>query len=216
MIDRVAAIARILQAAGECPSNLNPVEFWSALNRCVAGFRFRSTYGKASYLRARSDRFNAIRKHANELARLLEADEGDEDVIGDNWREILPRDVPSPRAFARILYGLLDKDLKHLRDESPSSLREHAAMMEKEFSGGVSAFEWLAGTALPSLFSKFFGEPRFSRTAQGPTGPFIHFALAIFKEFEITNKGKPYSAETVAAALTKARRGRPRRKGRTT
>jgi hypothetical protein len=216
MIDRAAAIARILQAAGKCPSNLNPAEFWSALDRSVGGFRLRSTYGKASYLRARSDRFNAIRKHASVLARLLEADEADEDVIGDNWREILPRDMPSPRAFARILYGLLDKDLKHLRDESPSSLREHAAMMEKEFGGGVSAFEWLAGTKLPSLFNKFFGEPRFSRTPQGPTGPFIHFALAIFKEFEITNKGKPYSAETVAAALTKARRGRPRRKGRTT
>jgi hypothetical protein len=146
----------------------------------------------------------------------LEEDEADEDLIGVNWREILPRDMPSPRAFARILYRLLDEDLKHLRNESPSSLREHAAMMEKEFGGGVSAFEWLAGTRLPSLFSKFFGEPRFSRTPQGPTGPFIHFALAIFKEFKITNKGKQYSPETVAAALTKARRGRPRRKGRTT
>ena len=33
MIDRAAAIARILQAAGKCPSNLNPAEFWSALDR---------------------------------------------------------------------------------------------------------------------------------------------------------------------------------------
>ena len=111
MIDWVAAIARILQAAGECPSNLNPVEFWSALARCDAGFRFRSTYGKARYLRARSNRFNAIRKHANELARLLEADEADEEVIGHNWREILPRDMPSARAFAARLYRLLVKDL---------------------------------------------------------------------------------------------------------
>ena len=123
MIDKVAAIARIVQAAGKGPSNLNPAEFWSAVVCRVGGFRFRSTYGKASYLRARSDRFNEIRKHAKELASLLAEDEGEEDVIGDNWREILPRDVPSPREFAAILYRLLDKDLKHLREGCAEQLR---------------------------------------------------------------------------------------------
>jgi hypothetical protein len=217
MIDRAAAIARILQAADKCSSNLDRAEFWSDLVHCVAGFRLRSTYGKASYIRARMKRFSEIRKHAKELARLLRDDEADEDVIGDNWREILPRDMLSPREFARILYGLLDKDLKHLWEEGPpDDLRNHIAMFEKSYGGGVSAFEWLAGTALPSVFKKFFGDPSFSRTEQGPTGPFIDFVLAVLTEFKITYQGKPYSAETVATALTKVRAGRPRRKGKTT
>jgi len=215
MIDRAATVARILQAAGKCSSNLDRAEFWSDLVRCVAEFRLRSTYGKASFIRARTNRFSAIHKHTKELARLLRDDEAEEDVIGDNWREILPKDMPSPREFAKILYGLLDTDLKHLWEESPDRLQKHIAMVEKDHGGGVSAFEWLAGTALPSVFKKFFGNPSFSRTTeQGPKGPFIRFALAVLCEFKITNQGKPYRAETVAAALTKARAGRPRRLGK--
>lgn len=216
MIDREAAVTRVLQAAGKCSSNLDRAEFWSDLVECDAEFRLHSTYGKARFIRARKNRFKAIHKHAKELVRLLGDDKAEEDVIGDNWREILPRDMPSPREFAKILYGLLDEDLRHLwKDRSHDSLQNHIVIFEKRFGGGVSAFEWLAGTALPSVFKKFFGEPRFSRAEQGPTGPFIHFVLAVLIEFKITNRGEPYRAETVAAALTKARAGRPRRKGKT-
>ena len=204
MTDKAAAIARIVQAAGKGSSNLDRAEFWSAVVCCVAGFRFRLTYGKASFIRGRRVRFNKIRKHAKELASLLADDEAEEDVIGDNWREILPTDIPSPRQFAGILYRLLDKDLKHLREGPLDS-----------FGGDVSAFEWLAGSALPSVYKKFFSKPSFTRTPQGPTGPFIHFVLAVLTEFKITNRGKQYRPETVAAALTKARAGRPRRKGKT-
>jgi len=215
MIDRAAAIARILQAAGKCSSNLDQAEFWSVLVRCIAEFRLRSTYGKASFLRERQNRFRAIHKHAKELTRLLREDEAAEDVVGDNWREMVPRDKLSPRQYAGILFGLLD-GLSHLWKDAPSdSLRNHIATFEKDYGGGVSPFEWLAGTALPKVFKQFFGEPSFSCTEQGPTGPFIHFALAVLAEFEIKNRGKPYRAETVAAALTKARTGRPRRKGKT-
>jgi hypothetical protein len=215
MIDRAPTIARILQAAGTRSSNLDRVEFWSDLERCVARFHLRSTYGKASFIRARSKRFRAIQKHAKELARLLEEDEAEEALIRDNWREILPKEMLSPREFAEILYRLL-MNLKHLwKDDSPDSLREHIAMVEKDYGRGASAFEWLAGAELPRVFKKFFGEPRFGRTEQGPTGPFIHFVLAVLREFKITNRGKPYRAETIAVALTKARAGRPRRLGKT-
>jgi len=214
MIDRAAAVARLLQATGKCSNNLDRAEFWSDLERCIAEFRLRSTYGKASFMRERQERFRAIHKHSKELTHLLRADEADENIIGDNWREIFPRDMLSPRKFAGILYGLLE-DLKHLWKESPShSLRNHIAMFEKDYGGGVSAFEWLAGTALPKVFKKFFAEPSFSRSEYEPTGRFIHFALAVLTEFKITNRGKPYRPETIAAALTKARAGRPRRKGK--
>jgi hypothetical protein len=216
MIDRAAAIARILQAADKCSSNLDQAEFWSDLVRCVERFRLRSTYGKASFIRAREKRFSAIQKHAKELALLLKEDEAEEDLIGYNWREILPRDMLSPLAFAENLSRLL-MDLKHLWNEkSPDSLRNHLAMFEKDYGGGMSAFEMLAGGELALVFKKFFSEPSFSRTEQGPTGPFIKFVLAVLTEFKITNRGRPYRAETVAAALTKARAGRPRRKGKTT
>jgi hypothetical protein len=215
MIDRAPTIARILQAAGTRSSNLDRVEFWSDLERCVARFHLRSTYGKASFIRARSKRFRAIQKHAKELARLLEEDEAEEALIRDNWREILPKEMLSPREFAEILYRLL-MNLKHLwKDDSPDSLREHIAMVEKDYGRGASAFEWLAGAELPRVFKKFFGEPRFGRTEQGPTGPFIHFVLAVLREFKITNRGKPYRAETIAMALTNARAGRSRRLGKT-
>src|SRR5215471_7003422 len=104
MINKAAAVARILQAAGKCSSNLDQAEFWSDLVDCVAGFRLRSTYGKASFIRKRMNRFKAVHKHAKELARLLRDDEAEEGLIGDNWREILPRGMPSPGEFARILY----------------------------------------------------------------------------------------------------------------
>jgi hypothetical protein len=210
------ALHRILQAANKCSSNLDQAEFWSDLVHCVARFRLRSTYGKASFIRAREKRFSAIQKHAKELALLLKEDEAEEDVIGNNWREILPRDMLSPREFAEILNGLL-MDLKHLwKEKSSDSLRNHLAMFEKEYGGGMSAFEMLAGAELALVFKKFFGDPSFSRTDEGPTGPFIKFVLAVLTEFKIKNRGKPYRAETIVAALTKARAGRPRRKGKTT
>jgi hypothetical protein len=218
MTDRAAAIARILQATGKCSSNLDRAEFWSDLVHCVGRFRLRSTYGKASYICARTKRLNEISKHAKELARLLRDDEANENIIGDNWREILPRDMTSFRECVEILYWLLNKDLRHLwKKRSPDDLRNHLVMFDKSYGGGVSAFEWLAGTELPSVFRKFFGEkPKFSRTEQGqPAGPFIDFVLAVLREFNVKNQGKPYKAETVAAALTNARVGRPRRLGKT-
>jgi hypothetical protein len=210
-------MARILQAAGNRRTEFDPEEFWQALIKCVYGFRLRSTYGKASFLRARAIRLSDVRKHASELNRLLKDDEADEDIIGQNWREILPRSMLSPQAFAEILYGLVDKNLKHLRDVEPRKLRKHLEMMEKDFGAGVSAFEWLAGTALPEVFQKFFGDPTFSRTAHGPTGPFISFALTVLTEWNITKSGgKPYSAGSVGAALTTSRAGRARRKSKIT
>jgi hypothetical protein len=101
MIDRPLAMARILQAAGNRRTEFDPEEFWQALIKCVYGFRLRSTYGKASFLRARAIRLSDVRKHASELNRLLKDDEADEDIIGRTGEKYCPGLCSAPKHLQR-------------------------------------------------------------------------------------------------------------------
>jgi len=78
-----------------------------------------------------------------------------------------------------------------------------------------SALEWLVGVKLPQIFKTFFDVPvGFSRgTAKKALGPFIRFAEQALRELGITNYyGEPYSAETIARALSDVRTRRSRHK----
>jgi hypothetical protein len=77
-----------------------------------------------------------------------------------------------------------------------------------------SPFEDLVGE-LAKFFKKQFGlEATFHRRASDkqPDGPFIRFVVQILAEFKITNRGRAYSRESIAKALTDVRTGRVRRK----
>jgi hypothetical protein len=81
-----------------------------------------------------------------------------------------------------------------------------------------SPFEWIAGHYLPQAFAKHFStQPRFHRRAKDrvPEGPVIRFVEQALLELGIRKRGKPYSREAIAKALTDCRahrfRKRPRR-----
>jgi len=76
-----------------------------------------------------------------------------------------------------------------------------------------SPFEWFVGEYLPKVFEEYFGrQPTLSRNAEGmPEGKFIRFTDTVLTELGIDNRGKSYSLEAVAKALTDARRRRSSR-----
>jgi hypothetical protein len=80
-----------------------------------------------------------------------------------------------------------------------------------------SPFEWVAGHYLPELFRTHFGrKPTFNRRKGVPDSPAIRFIERGLTELGITNRGRPYSRESIAKALTDARTGRARNKRRST
>ena len=77
-----------------------------------------------------------------------------------------------------------------------------------------SPFEDLV-VRLSDVFRKEFGlEPTFHRRASDkvPDSPFIRFVEQSLAEFRITNRGRPYSRESIAKALSDVRTGRARNK----
>jgi hypothetical protein len=60
-------------------------------------------------------------------------------------------------------------------------------------------FEWVAGCALPRLYSEHFGPPTFSRPDGKADSPYIRFAYFALIELGIRKtNGKAYSRETIA------------------
>jgi hypothetical protein len=77
---------------------------------------------------------------------------------------------------------------------------------------GRSTFEFFVGVALAKIFEKYFKRSAgISRVSNGVDGPFIRFAFQALIELGFKNKGRPYSHEAIAKALTLARAGRSRR-----
>jgi hypothetical protein len=81
--------------------------------------------------------------------------------------------------------------------------------------GRRGAFEWLVGERLPETYSKHF--KRRAGISRNPatgsvSGPYIRFATFALNALAISNRGRPYSAESIAKALADARTGRTRKK----
>jgi hypothetical protein len=77
-----------------------------------------------------------------------------------------------------------------------------------------SPFEWLAGHYLPELFRVQIGLPAtFHRRAadSAPEGPLIRFVEGALIEFAITHRGKQYSREAIAKAISDSRTNRVRK-----
>jgi hypothetical protein len=80
-----------------------------------------------------------------------------------------------------------------------------------------SPFEWVAGHYLPQAFAKHFStQPRFHRRAKDrvPEGAVIRFVEQALVELGVTKRGKPYSREAIAKALTDCRAHRVRKRDR--
>lgn len=89
----------------------------------------------------------------------------------------------------------------------PSLIIEEGLASELDI-GRSSAFAWLVGKQLPKLFKKHFEQSAgFSRNPRTGkiTGPYIGFAKSVLDLLCIDNHGKPYSAASIARALTTAK-----------
>jgi len=78
-----------------------------------------------------------------------------------------------------------------------------------------SPLEFFVANVLPSVFERHFKRTAgFSRAPDGTGtgGPYIRFAVEALRELGITNKGKPYTGDTIARALSRARAGHVRRR----
>jgi hypothetical protein len=83
-----------------------------------------------------------------------------------------------------------------------------AGALSERFKG-ASPFEWLVGHFLPEVFHVCFGKKATLRRPLPdavPDGPFVRFAEQVLHEALITIAGKPYERESIAKALTGARR----------
>ena len=76
----------------------------------------------------------------------------------------------------------------------------------------LSAFDWLVGVRLATVYERHFGQPAGrSRMKDGQVGgPYIRFVQATLRELGILNRGKPYSRETIARSVSRARGSRNR------
>ena len=84
-----------------------------------------------------------------------------------------------------------------------------------------NAFHWLIGVELVGIFERHFGRRaapgRSHNDYTGETGeansPYIRFAHAVLADLGIkSNRGKPYSRETIARELTRIKTGAPARR----
>ena len=140
-------------------------------------------------------RLNEVRRAADKLNDLLSDSEGLS--LG-----FAPRITPMIEA--------IDRQLASVTDSKGPDLAYRDSFRKR------SAFEWFIGQHLPLVFQHIFCQPAgISRGARPqPDGPYIRFAESALRELQITNRGHFYSRESIARALSDARKERVRRKRR--
>jgi hypothetical protein len=150
-------------------------------------------------------RLKAIHEHASALSKLLAADEEIEGEFTEHWRSLWPQNMPAASELVSKMRDLVEES--NWLETSPQNIA--AETRADHAASGISAFDLLVGTRLPTIYKKFFRES----ATNYRDGSYVDFAVQVLAEFEIKNKGRPYSRETVIKALTLARSGRSRRRG---
>jgi hypothetical protein len=116
----------------------------------------------------------------------------------------------------RTAIGQLDGDVNHRLAElgQPKDGGPYDAL--RNSYRRRSPFEWFVGQHLPLVYRHMFCQQAgISRGAnKEPSGPYIRFVQSVLAELGIANRGKQYSCEAIARALSGARAGRARRKPR--
>jgi hypothetical protein len=174
--------------------------------------------------RQRFQRFHAIAKRAESLLTLL-----DNGVIGGWVREQIAMTFPLKEG-APVRKTAEFRTDHGQPDPAPSfcgllaglhRLAESARYKAAYFSDFAlyrlsrSPLEYFVANVLRSVFESHFERPGGASRVENGTktgGPYIRFAVATLKELGITNKDKPYAADTVARALSGVRSGRVRRR----
>jgi hypothetical protein len=161
----------------------------------------RKHFGKTA------DKLAEVQNMSLKLKQMIE----DEQV-----REILGlRLLPS-----EILQVLQDiADAAHPSELQPDTAAEkiNSLLIDEMGVDRRSPFEWLVGERLADIFEKHFLQPAgFTRDPyiNKVDSAYIRFVQAALGQLNIKNNGAPYSASSIARALTDGKVGRSRKKAR--
>jgi hypothetical protein len=142
-----------------------------------------------------------IEKAARKLSSLL----ADEDAWGEiSWATANVH--LDPRIVLKLI--VMAAEDYNTPDEEPAWAAEAAKRMTAELGiNTLSAFDWLVGVHLATIYERHFGQPAGrSRMDDGQVGgPYVRFVQATLRELGILNRGNPYRPETIARALFTAR-----------
>jgi hypothetical protein len=125
-----------------------------------------------------------------------------------------------PDGHRAIVGSIMKAASRRLRPQGVTKLAE--AIIDKKLASALgvqqlSAFEWLVGVRLPNIFKKHFKvEAGYTRNPYADPGTvegaYIRFATESLKVLSVTKNGKPYSAESIARAMSRAKGGKSRKK----
>jgi hypothetical protein len=204
------ALERILLAAGakNVPADLDRSALWNDIRECMELHSLVPALSSLGRTKDEIGRLQKIKKLTTELARLLSDDET-WGLLASSWhRHGFDREFGDQR---RVVESL--RDAVKSTPLARSSPHEESRFFKGLFGGG-SSFEQLVDKNLPKVFKDHFHiDAASSRKADGtPGAPYLHFALRVLKEFNITNGDKPYKAESIIRARSGQRTGRIRQK----
>jgi hypothetical protein len=211
------AIDRILAAIGEkhIPPNLDKYKLKIGLTECLATYHAAVERNSDRPTKNKIRRLNSIRTAAARFRKQLASDEI-WDLAQHYEAEYIHHSVGILISSLDVEIDILTSRLEYGPDLDEAIRLKVEARKHADRWKARSPVEWLTGYYLPELFRKQFGiGPTFHRTADNlPDSPMIRFIERALIELGITNRGRPYSRETIAKAVTDVRTGRVRKKGR--
>ena len=220
-----AGVARIIKAVRRehVPANLNHNALRRDLKWCYSHWRNYVELGSNKKARRRVQFLQRIAKTATALRGFFDDPiggwamdrigqtfplrEGGPVRITADWRQ--DHGQPDPACSFSAFRAGLERVIE------AANYRAQAEPTVAVIALPRSPTEYLIGNELAACFEKHFQRfPGRSRNdyRNKADGPYIRFAKVALEELGITNKGKAYSEETIAKALTAVNAGRPRRK----
>lgn len=192
------SLERILDALGKrfIPADLDRTGLANDLECAAIEYRLGKRWRKRP-----ADLQKKLERTARYAQKVI--DELKDDTAARIALEALPEDVRG----ALLASGFDLSDLLGSLVLAPA-LHEHeldkiSALKQLVDVGNSSAVQWLAGVTLPEIYQRHFRRKgKRSRDNGGPaSGPYIRFVSAVLGEFSITKSDKPYSVETIDAAV---------------
>jgi hypothetical protein len=198
------ALERILNetGAGLTPVELDRSKLWNDIVQSIELRSMVSSLSSSSRTAEEIKRLKQIKTLAIQLQRVL-SDEHTWATLQRSWQHQGRTDHPLDM-LAPLVKAVNEIPLYRSTGAAESKFF-------KGFFGPGSSFEQLVDKHLPKVFSDHFHlKATVSRRADGtPDSPYVRFAMQVLKEFNIQNRGKPYTPESIVTARS-GKRTRPR------
>jgi hypothetical protein len=168
-------------------------------------------------IKRQQDRWKSIRKHADRLVKLIEADKADLDTVRGILGNVLfgGSNAADPAVTQETIISWSDVIVGELRNLAAELERREREPIEfirnnRERYGidlGEVVMQKLTGEWLPEIFEKHFkrkaGSSRLVKGGQSgrPTGPYIRFVKAVLAAWKLD-----YSEEAITAAVQRGKK----------